>query len=58
MLRSRVFRRLPFQPLPRPQIPALIRGHHPIYQAARRRAALLPGGLAAEPSGPARDRPP
>jgi DNA transposition AAA+ family ATPase len=31
MLRSRVFRRLPFAPLPRTEIPALIRGYHPIY---------------------------
>lgn len=34
MLRSRVFRRLPFQPLPRVQVPALIRGYHSIYGAA------------------------
>jgi len=34
MLRSRVFRRLPFQPLPRAQVPALIRGYHPIYGGA------------------------
>jgi DNA transposition AAA+ family ATPase len=31
MLRSRVFRRLPFQLLPRAQIPELIRGYHSIY---------------------------
>jgi len=31
MLRSRIFRRLPFQPLSRAQIPELIRGYHPIY---------------------------
>lgn len=34
MLRSRVFRRLPFQPLKRDQIPALIRDYHPIYTGA------------------------
>jgi hypothetical protein len=34
MLRSRVFRRLPFQPLPRAQVPALIRGYHRIYDGA------------------------
>jgi DNA transposition AAA+ family ATPase len=31
MLRSRIFRRLPFQPITRGQIPALIRDYHPIY---------------------------
>lgn len=39
MLRSRVFRRLPFQPLAREQVPALMRGYHPIY--ARADEALL-----------------
>lgn len=34
MLRSRVFRRLPFKRLPREQIPALMRGYHPIYAGA------------------------
>lgn len=34
MLRSRVFRRLPFTPLPRAQVPALIRGYHRIYTGA------------------------
>ena len=34
MLRSRVFRRLPFQPLPRLQVPELIRGYHRIYDGA------------------------
>jgi type II secretory pathway predicted ATPase ExeA len=34
MLRSRVFRRLPFQPLPRAQVPALMRGYHSIYHGA------------------------
>jgi DNA transposition AAA+ family ATPase len=34
MLRSRVFRRLPFAPLARTQIPGLIRGYHPIYHGA------------------------
>lgn len=34
MLRSRVFRRLPFQPLPRTQVPALIRSYHSIYGGA------------------------
>ncbi|RJL23167.1 ATP-binding protein [Bailinhaonella thermotolerans] len=34
MLRSRVFRRLPFHPLRRGQIPALIRDYHPIYASA------------------------
>jgi hypothetical protein len=31
MLRSRVFRRLPFKPLDRADVPALIRRYHPIY---------------------------
>ncbi|MEV3986911.1 ATP-binding protein [Nonomuraea sp. NPDC049758] len=31
MLRSRVFRRLPFKPLDRAEVPALIRRYHPIY---------------------------
>lgn len=31
MLRSRVFRRLPFQPLPRAQVPGLMRGYHSVY---------------------------
>lgn len=31
MLRSRVFRRLPFKPVAREQVPALMRGYHPIY---------------------------
>lgn len=31
MLRSRIFRRLPFKPLPREQVPDLIRGYHRIY---------------------------
>lgn len=34
MLKSRVFRRLPFQPVPSEQIPQLIRGYHPIYAEA------------------------
>ncbi|GAA4609704.1 DNA transposition AAA+ family ATPase [Actinoplanes octamycinicus] len=34
MLRSRVFRRLPFKRLDRAQVPALIRSYHPIYAAA------------------------
>lgn len=34
MLRSRVFRRLPFKPIPREQIPALMREYHPVYAAA------------------------
>jgi type II secretory pathway predicted ATPase ExeA len=34
MLRSRVFRRLPFTPLRRDQVPTLIRGYHPIYAQA------------------------
>jgi hypothetical protein len=31
MLRSRIFRRLPFKPLPRAQVPALMRRYHSIY---------------------------
>ncbi|AGL15143.1 ATP-binding protein [Actinoplanes sp. N902-109] len=31
MLRSRIFRRLPFKPLPKDKIPALMRSYHPIY---------------------------
>jgi type II secretory pathway predicted ATPase ExeA len=34
MLRSRMFGRLPFQPLPRAQVPALIRGYHHVYGGA------------------------
>ncbi|MFI6536752.1 AAA family ATPase [Nonomuraea sp. NPDC050547] len=34
MLRSRVFRRLPFQAIKRDQVPALMRGYHPIYTGA------------------------
>jgi len=34
MLRSRVFRRLPFKPLARDKVPALMRGYHPIYAEA------------------------
>jgi type II secretory pathway predicted ATPase ExeA len=34
MLRSRIFRRLPFKPIPRTQIPALMRRYHPIYTDA------------------------
>lgn len=34
MLRSRVFRRLPFKPLARKQVPALMRTYHPIYADA------------------------
>ncbi|MEV0633268.1 ATP-binding protein [Nonomuraea wenchangensis] len=34
MLRSRVFRRLPFKGLPRAQVPELMRGYHPIYTDA------------------------
>lgn len=34
MLRSRVFRRLPFTPLPRNEVPTLMRGYHPIYTQA------------------------
>lgn len=34
MLRSRIFRRLPFQPLSRTAVPALIRDFHPIYATA------------------------
>lgn len=31
MLRSRIFRRLPFSPLPSATVPSLIRGYHPVY---------------------------
>jgi type II secretory pathway predicted ATPase ExeA len=31
MLRSRIFRRLPFTALPAPEVPALMRSYHPIY---------------------------
>ncbi|MET9694941.1 ATP-binding protein [Streptomyces sp. NPDC006514] len=34
MLRSRVFRRLPFRPLAADEIPALMRDYHPIYTGA------------------------
>ena len=34
MLRSRVFRRLPFKPLTRDKVPALMRGYHPVYTDA------------------------
>jgi DNA transposition AAA+ family ATPase len=34
MLASRIFRRLPFQPISRETIPGLIRGYHPIYAKA------------------------
>lgn len=34
MLRSRIFRRLPFKPVPRAQVPALMRRYHPIYADA------------------------
>jgi DNA transposition AAA+ family ATPase len=34
MLRSRVFRRLPFRPLVKQEVPALMRGYHPIYAQA------------------------
>ncbi|WP_281154666.1 ATP-binding protein [Streptomyces sp. HYC2] len=34
MLRSRVFRRLPFQPLNPAKVPSLMRRYHPIYQDA------------------------
>lgn len=34
MMRSRVYRRLPFTPLSRARVPALIRGYHPIYTEA------------------------
>ncbi|WP_314253952.1 hypothetical protein [Streptomyces sp. DSM 40907] len=34
MLRSRVFRRLPFRPLSAEEVPALMRGYHPIYADA------------------------
>ena len=34
MLRSRVFRRLPFRPLTAEEIPALMRDYHPIYTGA------------------------
>jgi len=37
MLRSRVFRRLPFTPLPPNEVPALMRGYHPIYAQADER---------------------
>jgi DNA transposition AAA+ family ATPase len=37
MLRSRVFRRLPFTPLPSGQVPTLMRGYHPIYGQADER---------------------
>ncbi|MFI5773658.1 AAA family ATPase [Streptomyces sp. NPDC051658] len=39
MLRSRVFRRLPFRPLAADEVPDLMRGYHPIYEEAD--AALL-----------------
>jgi DNA transposition AAA+ family ATPase len=41
MLRSRIFRRLPFKPMPKDKVPALMRGYHPIYADAD--AALLLG---------------
>jgi DNA transposition AAA+ family ATPase len=34
MLRSRIFRRLPFKPVPRIQVPDLMRGYHPVYAGA------------------------
>ena len=34
MLRSRIFRRLPFKPMPRDKVPVLMRGYHPIYADA------------------------
>jgi hypothetical protein len=34
MLRSRIFRRLPFKRLAREQVPALMRGYHRIYADA------------------------
>src|SRR5262249_55404264 len=34
MLRSRAFRRLPFRPLVKQEVPALMRGYHPIYAQA------------------------
>jgi len=34
MLRSRIFRRLPFKPIPPDQVPDLMRGYHPIYAGA------------------------
>ncbi len=34
MLRSRIFRRLPFRPMPKDKVPALMRGYHPIYAGA------------------------
>jgi hypothetical protein len=37
MLRSRVFRRLPFTPLPANEVPTLMRGYHPIYAHADER---------------------
>ncbi|MFI0743334.1 hypothetical protein ACH4PU_35480 [Streptomyces sp. NPDC021100] len=32
MLRSRVFRRLPFRPLAAEEVPDLMRAYHPIYE--------------------------
>jgi len=34
MLRSRIFRRVIFKPLPSQEIPALMRGYHPVYAEA------------------------
>lgn len=31
MLRSRIYRRLPFKPLARAQVPGLMRRYHPVY---------------------------
>jgi DNA transposition AAA+ family ATPase len=40
MLRSRVFRRLPFQPIARAEIPALMRDYHPVYADVEDRLLL------------------
>jgi hypothetical protein len=67
MLRSRVFRRLPFKPPAREQVPTLTRGYHPIYAQAEEALLLdvddadVPGassgsraGRGVNPRGPVR----
>jgi len=53
MLRSRIFRRLPFVPIPADAVPELMRGYHPVYAGVE--DALLRGIDAAYGHGHLRD---
>ncbi len=61
MLRSRVFRRLPFQPINPVKVPALMRRYHPIYEATPRTCSstwTAPTGTAPCATGPSSPTPP